>query len=376
MSRRFAVILHHGLGDVICALPALWAVDKALRGAVQFDLVVKSELEAGVLESVPWRGQVRVHTLRAAEGSSALLRMTRALISLRRTRPEVFATPHVSSPRVAHLLADLVAAPLSVVTGSAGGTRRRGVERILGEHKAQEYARYFQAAEVPIDIEALEFPPLPSAILASRTEDDASIVIAPTVGAPAEQHKRWPESAFVDLVNQIALKMPCASIELFAGPHERPVLERICSALVPLAQAKVVMTMPTTPVEAVRALRRANCVVTSCSGASHLAAWAGVPIVGIYGPTNPGYTGPFSRQLRVVRKGWACSPCYRPGFISGCGTPVCMTEIKPQDVFNAVVATLKHEATTGAPVLATTRAMSPDRRQTLPRTSTSIAGSR
>ena len=85
----------------------------------------------------------------------------------------------------------------------------------------------------------------------------------------------------------------------------------------------------------------AHCVVANCAGPSHMAAAVGSPVVGLYGPTNAGYTGPFTNRLSVVRRGLACSPCYSVTNTRGCGTPLCMTGLPVGEVMEAVRASLR-----------------------------------
>jgi ADP-heptose:LPS heptosyltransferase len=57
--------------------------------------------------------------------------------------------------------------------------------------------------------------------------------------------------------------------------------------------------------------RRARLVVTTDSGALHLAAAVGAPVVGLFGPGDPFRFAPLARpdRVRVVRVGLPCSPC-------------------------------------------------------------------
>ena len=66
-------------------------------------------------------------------------------------------------------------------------------------------------------------------------------------------------------------------------------------------------------------LREAAAILAACagfvgndSGLMHLAAALGVPTVGIFGSSNPGWTSPLGpRTAAVVADGYACRPCYR-----------------------------------------------------------------
>jgi lipopolysaccharide heptosyltransferase I len=56
-------------------------------------------------------------------------------------------------------------------------------------------------------------------------------------------------------------------------------------------------------------IQKAAICVTNDSGALHVAAAVDSPVVGIFGPTNPIWIGPYGRPEVVVRAGVSCSPC-------------------------------------------------------------------
>ena len=68
------------------------------------------------------------------------------------------------------------------------------------------------------------------------------------------------------------------------------------------------------------------------SGAMHVAAAAGLPVIGIFGSTDPEGTAPVTQQFTLIREAVSCSPC----FLRRC--PVdhrCMTRISVDSVFTA-----------------------------------------
>src|SRR4029077_6071948 len=70
------------------------------------------------------------------------------------------------------------------------------------------------------------------------------------------------------------------------------------------------------------------------SGAMHVAAAAGLPVVGIFGSTDPEGTAPVTEQFTLIREAVSCSPC----FLRRC--PVdhrCMTRIAVDSVFTAAM---------------------------------------
>jgi ADP-heptose:LPS heptosyltransferase len=86
---------------------------------------------------------------------------------------------------------------------------------------------------------------------------------------------------------------------------------------------------------------RARLVVGIDSGALHLAALAGAPVVGLFGPFGPGRVAPIAprTRLRALWRSLPCSPCgtlERPA----CGAtrePACLLAISPDQVLAAAV---------------------------------------
>jgi lipopolysaccharide heptosyltransferase I len=56
-------------------------------------------------------------------------------------------------------------------------------------------------------------------------------------------------------------------------------------------------------------IKKAAICVTNDSGSMHIAAAVGIPVVSIFGPTNPVWIGPYGQPQSIVRAGVSCSPC-------------------------------------------------------------------
>ena len=58
-------------------------------------------------------------------------------------------------------------------------------------------------------------------------------------------------------------------------------------------------------------LQEMDLAITVDSGPMHMAASAGVPVLAIFGATDPRRTGPFGEKHRVVvMEGLECRPCF------------------------------------------------------------------
>jgi heptosyltransferase-1 len=78
-------------------------------------------------------------------------------------------------------------------------------------------------------------------------------------------------------------------------------------------------------------LRKTRLAVTTDTGAMHLAAALGTPVVALFGPTAPWRTGPFGEGHQVVRLALPCSPCFQ----RHCRQPRCLTDLTPEMVMAA-----------------------------------------
>ena len=78
--------------------------------------------------------------------------------------------------------------------------------------------------------------------------------------------------------------------------------------------------------------KKACMVITTDSGPMHLAAAVEVPVIALFGPTDPARTGPYGAGHTIIRTELACSPC----FLKKCSTKQCMRDISCEQVFAVV----------------------------------------
>ena len=77
-------------------------------------------------------------------------------------------------------------------------------------------------------------------------------------------------------------------------------------------------------------IERCQCFITNDSGLMHIGAALHVPMVAIFGSTDPIATGPRSRNARIVRNLVDCAPCLKPECSSD---HRCMLGIEPNEVW-------------------------------------------
>jgi heptosyltransferase-2 len=85
--------------------------------------------------------------------------------------------------------------------------------------------------------------------------------------------------------------------------------------------------------EAMALIERCELFITNDSGLMHVAAALQIPLISIFGSTNPITTGPSSPNSHIVRMSVSCSPCLKPE----CPTDHrCMQEVTVDMVYRVV----------------------------------------
>lgn len=144
------------------------------------------------------------------------------------------------------------------------------------------------------------------------------------------QSKRWPLAHFAALGDRIAERLH-ARVLLLWGPGEKRDAEAVAARM----QHDALLAPQADLLQLAALLERLTLLVSNDSGPMHLAAAAGTPVIGIYGPTRPELQGPWGEQHAVVQKsGLDCLGCN--GVTCKIKTHECMRMLQPDTVFAQV----------------------------------------
>jgi heptosyltransferase I len=352
---RLLVVRLGAMGDILHALPAItalrqahpsWGIGWVVEPRWQALLSAPDAEERGA--AMPARGPARqvidwLHLAPIRDWRDKPLSL-RTLRGIRALRAELRARRY-------NAVIDLQGAIRSAVVGRLAGTRR-----IIGEDKPREGAARWLFSEpvatrgehvIEQDLELAgqvagdaltAVPPLLpvdpaaeswcNALLASSGTRPVAL-INPGAGWGA---KRWPVERYAVVAQGLIARG--FRVLVNAGPGEEPMAEVIVkeasSAAIPLA---------TSLSQLIALTRRVALCIAGDTGPLHLACALGRPVVGIYGPTDPGRNGPYGTRFRVLR-----SPESRRDHARRPEPEAGLLTIQPEEVLGAADELLAEEA--------------------------------
>jgi heptosyltransferase II len=153
--------------------------------------------------------------------------------------------------------------------------------------------------------------------------------IAIGAGASYGSAKCWPPERFAEWANRF-LANNDADVILFGTAAEAPVSNAIVANM---RRKPIDLTGKTAIADLPALLSQCHLFLGNDSGAMHVAAAVGLPVVAVFGPTDPLGTAPVTPRCSVVQQKPYCSPC----FLRRCPTDHrCMKQVTPDMVEAAV----------------------------------------
>ena len=225
-------------------------------------------------------------------------------------------------------------------------TRRAGLPPATARvHQADYYRGLVRALDIPCD----DSLPRLSVSDASRDRAHALLVqhrvpagkpiVAIAPGAAYGQAKQWPAPAMAELVARLVADHG-ATLVIVGAAHDRDAAREIeswCRARAPEVWGRVVDLVGRTSLGVFAGIAaHADVFVSNDSGAMHVAAALGRPVVAIFGPTAEQATGPLGDHDIIVEPVF-CRPC----LLRDC--PIdhrCMKRISVERVLQSVAARL------------------------------------
>jgi len=321
------LVIHQGaLGDFLCFLPALASLRRSIPHAHVTLMGYPRILELA-------EGRYYGDAVVSVEGAEVALlyqerkRPPRAFEDFLRTFQLICVVGSGKGPFVRNLQAISGARVVAVPPFPPRGEKVHMVDHLLSLPRCM-------GLPVPGDVPELRLSDKDRVeaqrLLGSLGIDSESRLIAihPGSGSPA---KVWPIERFRTLAQ--ALRPAYKAMILFImGPGEEQVREELLECRRP--EGSVVVEGLSLP-ELGALLEKCSIFIGNDSGVTHLAAAVGVPVVAIFGPSDPARWAPRGRKIVLVSKDISCAPCDRQA-MARCKVRRCLLDIPVDQVFQAV----------------------------------------
>jgi heptosyltransferase I len=184
------------------------------------------------------------------------------------------------------------------------------------------------APALPVDAEAEEWCNQLPALKDALWNNQPVVLLHPGGGWGA---KRWPPDRYGALAEEFTRRGGVVLVN--AGPGE----ENIAGDVLAAANGHALVVSCSLP-QLIALSKRVWMVIGGDTGPLHLACALGKPVVGIYGPTDPGRNGPYGTGFRVLR-----NPESRQDHTRRAQPEAGLLTISPRDVMAAAAELMMEE---------------------------------
>jgi ADP-heptose:LPS heptosyltransferase len=132
------------------------------------------------------------------------------------------------------------------------------------------------------------------------------IALAPGSGE-VESFKRWSIRNYADLSKKIMSFFPNSEIKIYGTPVE----SELCRNIEKLSENSASFVGNCSVSELYDSLKESSICISTCNGASHVAAHAGANVIVINGPSNLAFTGAFCDKRFEITNNLKSSSSYR-----------------------------------------------------------------
>ncbi len=178
--------------------------------------------------------------------------------------------------------------------------------------------------------------------LKEASVDARDLLVGLNPGSTYGGAKRWLPERFAEtadaLVDRLGRQHHARVRVVIVGAKGEEAVEDVIARR--MTQAPIRLAGQTTVRELMALVKRCRVFITNDTGPMHIAAAFGVPVVAIFGPTNPAATSPAGGPYTVVRRPVDCAPC----LLREC--PIdhrCMTGVTVDEVVAAAIGAVNVE---------------------------------
>jgi len=171
-----------------------------------------------------------------------------------------------------------------------------------------------------------------------RKHNAPLVIIHPGGGANPGmvlEAKRWPVERFSEVAQRLVEEWNAVVI-VVGGESDAAIARRLTIRGGPSFGRIVDMAGQLSLGQLAAVCEVADLYIGNDSGPLHLATAVGMPVVAVFGPSDPRQYGPRGENCRVVSRLAPWGPCFRDGYAISCADCQCIAKIATDEVWQAV----------------------------------------
>jgi heptosyltransferase I len=329
--QKILIVKPSSLGDVVHSLPFLNAVKTCFPEA-EIHWVIAKGLE-GILDGHPMIERLWIINKDAWKKiDNAKNTVTEIGILFKELKTEHFdLVVDLQGLLRSGIITSATRAPVRIGFQEAReGSRFFYTHKVKGGKDIHAVARYLKIASfLGCDISRVSFPFPPessSTFTSQLLTFNVPTEYAVLVPGARWKTKKWPPEKF----GELASRLPVQSVVVGSKADKD-----IADLIVSLSAGKAVSLAGKTSLpELIAVMRRAKFVISNDSGPMHIAAALGIPVLAIFGPTDPRRTGPYGKGHTIITAEEPCAPCFK----KTCEDVKCLEGLSVDKIFEIIKA--------------------------------------
>jgi len=185
------------------------------------------------------------------------------------------------------------------------GFYKRSRAFLLSENR--EYKKDLHLVETYKSLIGTSSDTLPKLFISPSEKKIGKTVFGINPGAAYGSAKCWPPERFQEVIEKLLKQVPNSEVIVFGDKATKEIADLITERF---DERVINLAGKTTLKELISEIGRVDAFLTNDSGPMHIANSLQVPLVAVFGSTNPLATGPY-KFGKVIYKKVSCSPCYK-----------------------------------------------------------------
>ncbi len=204
-----------------------------------------------------------------------------------------------------------------------------------------EITKYFFKPLVSPEIYAKSFPHVVGsdveAVLQKYKLPKKYIIISPSNSHQKSHrinYRAWVNENWVELIAKLSREIP---VVIVGNKNE----DEFFNKLKPYPDNVIDLVAKTPLSDLIGVIEGASALIATDTGTAHLASAVNTEVFALIGPTPANVTGPYQspyNKVHIISANKECAPCYKTEVMRNCKENLCMQEIKPQQVYDNLIA--------------------------------------